>query len=89
MVTHGNSVIVAGGTTTDDTCLSSIEVMSINELRWREMATQLPFTMWNMSTTICNNYMYIIGYARSDNMYCQIAYKLAVSDIENSATAKV
>ena len=89
VVTHDNSVIVAGGTTTGDTCLSSIEVMSITELCWREVATQLPFTMWNMSTTICNNDMYIIGYAGSDNMRYQIAYKLAVSDIENSATAKV
>ena len=89
VVTHSNSVIVAGGTTTGDVCLSSIEVMSITELRWREVATVLPFTMWNMSTTICNNDMYIIGYAGSDNMRYQIAYKLAVSDIENSSAAKV
>ena len=33
VVTHGNSVIVAGGTNTGDVCLSSIKVMSITELR--------------------------------------------------------
>ena len=33
IVTHGNSVIVVGDTTTGDVCLSSIEVMSITELR--------------------------------------------------------
>ena len=88
VLTHGNSVIVAGGTTTGDTCLNSIEVMSLTELRWREVATCLPFTMWNMSTTICGNEMYIIGYAGSDNMRYQAAYKLAVTDIENSASAK-
>ena len=50
VLTRGNSVIVAGGTTLSDACLSSIEVMSLTELRWREVATQLPFKMWNMST---------------------------------------
>lgn len=89
VVTHDDSVIVAGGTTTGDVCLNSIEVMSISELRWREVATHLPFTMWNMSTTICNNEMYIIGYAGSDNMRYQAAYKLAISDIENSTSPKV
>ena len=88
VLTHGNSVIVAGGTTSGDACLSSIEVMSLTELRWREVATHLPFTMWNMSTTICNNEMYIIGYAGSDNMRYQAAYKLAISDIENSTSAR-
>ena len=33
--------------------------------------------------------MYIIGYAGSDNMRYQIAYKLAINDIENSSIAKV
>jgi len=89
VVIHDDSAIVAGGTTTGDVCLDSIEVMSISELRWREVATHLPFTMWNMSTTICNNEMYIIGYAGSDNMRYQAAYKLAVSDIENSISPKV
>ena len=89
VVTHNENVIVAGGTTTGDVCLGSIEVMDITELRWREVATHLPFTMWNMSTTICNNDMYIIGYAGSDNMRYQVAYKLAVNDIINSPSAKV
>ena len=85
--THGNSVIVAGGTTFNDACLSSIEVMSLTELRWREVATHLPFRMWNMSTTICNNEMYIIGYAGADNMRYPGTYKLAVNNIENSTSA--
>lgn len=89
VLTQSNTVIVAGGTTTGDVCLGSIEVMNTVELRWREVATHLPFTMWNMSTTICNGDMYIIGYAGSDNMRYQAAYKLAISDIKDSASAKV
>ena len=89
VLVHGSSVIVAGGTTTGDTCLGSIEVMNLMEMHWREVVTHLPFTMWNMSTTICNGEMYIIGYAGSDNMRYQAAYKLAVSEIENSTSAKV
>ena len=88
VVNHGDSVIVAGGTTDGDVCLSTIEVMSIVELRWREVATRLPCSMWNMSTTICNHDMYIIGYAGEDNMRYQAAYRLSANDIENSTTAK-
>ena len=89
VVVHGNSVIVAGGTSDGEVCLSTIEVMSIAELRWREVATRLPFPMWNMSTTICDHSMYIIGYAGEDNMRYQAAYRLSAFDIENSTTAKV
>ncbi|XP_065894290.1 uncharacterized protein [Dysidea avara] len=87
VVKHGNSVIVAGGTNID-ACLSTIEVMNIIEMRWREVATHLPCPMWNMSTTICDNEMYIIGYAGEDNMRHKATYRLSADDIVHSTTAK-
>ena len=76
VVTHSNNVIIAGGTIIGDACSSSIEVMSITELSWREVASQLLLMLCNMLTIVCNIYngMYIIGYAGSDNMHYQVAY---------------
>jgi len=86
VVKYASDVIVAGGTNNDE-CLSSIEVMNITEMRWIEVATRLPCPMWNMSTTICNNEMYIVGYAGEDNMRHKGVYKLSASKIVSSNTA--
>ena len=94
VVIYNNNVIVAGGTSTNNNCLNSIEVMCIthcdhyHKLCWREVATRLPFRMWNMSTTICDNDMFIIGCAHYNFRYGK-AYKLAVSNILNSPFAEV
>ena len=87
VVKYGDYVIVAGGDTEEE-CVSTIEVMSIIEKRWREVATRLPCPMWNMSTTICNNEMFIIGFAGDDNMRHVSSYKLSVNEIINSTTAR-
>jgi len=87
VVKHGNNVIVTGGKTQNE-CFSTIEVMSIIEKRWREVATCLPCPMWNMSTTICNNDMYIIGYAGDDNIRYVSSYKLSANEIVNSTIAR-
>ena len=90
VVIHKSNVIVAGGTTSNNECLSSIEVMNITDrkLFWKKVATHLPFPMWNMSATICNNEMFIIGCTRYKWQYGK-AYRLAVSSIVNSPSAKV
>ena len=88
VVIHNSSVIVAGGIGTNNKCLTSIEVMSITEPCWKQVATHLPFGMWNMSATICNDEIFIIGFAHYKLRYGK-AYKLAVSNIVNSPYAKV
>ena len=90
VVIHKSNVIVAGGTTTNNECLSSIEVMNVTDhkLFWKKVATHLPFPMWNMSATICNDEMFIIGCAHYKWRYGK-AYKLAVSSIVNSLFVEV
>ena len=75
VVTTDSHTVVMGGKiqrhtmfTRDNKLTDSIEVMSINDKQWTTVATPLPTKMYDISATISNDLIWIIGYDDGDTI---------------------
>jgi len=56
-------VIVVGGSTDENLCLNTIEILNyIENVCWREVSLHLPCPMWRTTPTIVNDHLYIVSY---------------------------
>ena len=68
VVVTDNHVIVLGGKIKERSKLTdSIEIMNIKDKQWITLATHLPDKMYDMSATISNDLVWIIGYDDGKN----------------------
>jgi len=87
VVTHGDHVIVMGGTSILDTLHDSIEIMNyLQRSPWREVSTKLPVPMWNIIPTIAGEHLLIVGYSTDGGRYSR-SYQLPVASITSSSSS--
>ena len=66
VVTHGDHVIVMGGSHKPKVYLDSIEVMNWRQRSpWRKVSTKLPLPMWRIKPTIAGEHMLFVGYSNT------------------------
>ena len=81
VITHKDHVIVLGGGIDDNTDNDDIEMLNWTQPhQWMISNIKLPEPMWDISLTISDDQLLIIGYSRSDARYSK-AYQLAVDSI--------
>ncbi|XP_065886360.1 uncharacterized protein [Dysidea avara] len=84
VVTHGEHVIVAGGTRGDDIALvqDDIEILNWPEnTGWRRVSTTLPVPMYDISCTISDSHLVIMSYYSIDLKNYTVVYTIPVSEI--------
>lgn len=70
VVTHLEYVIVAGGTVDDGKCVNDIEILNwVENYAWRIVTLRLPFPMFALTPTICNDNLCIVGYSNQDGSF--------------------
>ena len=82
VVTHEDHVIVLGGGLggSDD-----IEVLNWSQpFHWMRCSAKLPEIMWDISLTVTNNQLYIVGYYLPDGSVTSTAYQVPVDSIISS-----
>ena len=69
VVTTDSHVIVLGGRIKKERSklTDTIEILSIKDKQWTTLATVLPSKMYDMSATVSNNLIWIVGYDDGDN----------------------
>ena len=88
VLTHLDYVIVAGGLLDDGTYSGDIELLNNKHLhQWVIAKMKLPEAMWDLSLTVSDNILYIVGYNTATDR-TGAAYKLSV-DIVTSSTAQL
>ena len=66
VVTHGDHVIVMGGSYEHKKYHDNIEVMNWRQRSpWREVLTKLPVPMWDIKPTIAGEHLLIVGYSHA------------------------
>ena len=87
VVTHQEYVIVAGGTSGEDTkqIQDDIEILNWSEnTRWRRVSTTLPVPMYDVCCTISDGYLVIVNYYGSDLRCYSYIYAIPIMDVINS-----
>ena len=73
VVTSDSHVIVLGGKIKERSKLTNtIEIMNIKDKQWIKLATLLPDKMYDMSATISNDLVWIIGYDNGNHRLNQV-----------------
>ena len=84
VVTHGDHVIVMGGSYEHNKFHDNIEVMNWKQRSpWREVLTKLPVPKWNIKPTIAGKHLLIVGYS-TDGGRSKGSHQLPVSTITSS-----
>ena len=86
VVTHNEHVIVAGGRkrNINETIVAQndIEILEWTEnTHWRRVSIILPVPMWDFTPTICEGYLFIMGYSNQIGYRYNAVYKIPVNDI--------
>ena len=83
-----NLMLVAGGITSDNTHLDTVDVLDVETFKWTTAGSfKLPLPLWAMQTSIGRDYVYIAcgrdkgGEGRTKELGNDVAYKLPVDDI--------
>ena len=79
----GSILIVAGGRGADDGVLSTVEVMSTENLQW-STAADLPKPMLHASSMVCGDQIYMLGGTDKDCLYIKSVYTCSVSALLQS-----
>ena len=85
VVSHLEHVIVAGGKLNWNTILDDIEILNwMENSHWRRVPTKLPVPMYDITPTVSDDHMLIVGYYGTDTKPRRGAYKLPVAGIKTS-----
>ena len=84
IVCNGKALVVAGGTRDLDTKMATVEVMDTETLRWSS-ACSLPHPLSDVSATICEGRIYLMGVDAQNN---QSVLTCSLSDLLGSRTAE-
>ena len=85
VLTHLDYVIVAGGIVDDNTYSDDIELLNYkHSSHWVIARMKLPEAMWDLSLTICDGLLYIVGYNTATDR-TGAAYKVSVDMVTSSA----
>ena len=81
IATHLEYVIAAGGTVDDATCVNDIEILNwVENISWKIVSLRLPFPMYALVPTICNDSLYIVGFSNKEGSF-RNAYMIPASSI--------
>ena len=88
VVTNDSHVIVLGGKIKERSKLTdTIEIMNIKNKQWMTLATILPYKMYDMSATIANDLVWIIGYDTGSSRSNKV-FTIPVNDLINMTSIK-
>ena len=86
-ITHCNNLmLVAGGIASDEeTLLDAVDIFNMDTFKWTTSSSfKLPLPMWDMRTTISNEYVYVTSGRVEGMLGTTRTYKLPVDDILNA-----